>query len=354
MTNAQQKKWRLLRTYLARHPLWCTWQVTYRCDFRCSFCHYWCDKMAHQPEQTVDDFARGSAKLARWGTLLISLAGGEPLLRDDIVDVVQAVGRWHFPFITTNGYHVDEKLARELFNAGLWGISVSIDYADADKHDHARGVQNAYNRAVKALETFSGSRCYPWQRVNLMMVLLNDNLDQVEPLLQLAGRYDAYLMIQPYSVLKTGSAHFRYQPREGISQYLLNLKQKYPNFLSNQQFLSKFDVALDGGIPNCAAGKAFFNIDSTGEIAICVEKRDRAIANLYNDEITTIGRRLRQKSMDNRCQQCWYNCRGEVESLYHIYGLYKSLPTWIFNWGRPSSKGSEDGFSRKSLSESLV
>ena len=78
MTKAQQKKWRPLRTCPARRPLRCTWQVTCRCDFRCSFCHYWCDQMAHLPEQSIEDFTRGARKLARWGALLISLDGGVP------------------------------------------------------------------------------------------------------------------------------------------------------------------------------------------------------------------------------------------------------------------------------------
>ena len=335
MTTAMEKKLRLLRTYLARHPVWCAWQVTYRCDFRCGFCHYWCDEMAHLPEQSLEQFRQGSAKLARWGTLLISLAGGEPMQRDDIVDIVEAVGRWHFPFITTNGYQIDEKLARELFAAGLWGISISIDYAQAARHDRARGVRGCYERAVQALELFCQARRFPWQRVNLMCVLLHDNLDQIEPLLQLAARHKAYFMVQPYSELKTGSTKFRYKNRSGIGEYLVNLRQKYPNFLSNPLFLSHFDTALDGGVPNCAAGRAFFNIDSIGDIAICVEKRHQPIANLYVDDITTISRRLRQHSRDNHCKQCWYNCRGEVESLYHIYGLLKSLPTWLFDHGQP-------------------
>jgi MoaA/NifB/PqqE/SkfB family radical SAM enzyme len=341
MTSALEKKLRLLRTYLARHPLWCAWQVTYRCDFRCRFCHYWCDEMGNQPEQTLAEFQRGSAKLAQWGTLLISLAGGEPMLRDDIVEIVEAVGRWHFPFITTNGYQVDEKLAAELFAAGLWGISISIDYAQAQQHDRARGVEGAYERAVQALELFSRARRWPWQRVNLMCVLLDDNLDQIEPLLKLARRYDAYFMVQPYSVLKTGSRQFRYPDRIGVGEYLVGLRQKYPNFLSNPLFLSRFDAALDGGVPNCAAGKAFFNIDSTGDIAICVENRHQPIANLYRDDMSTISRELRQSSRNNRCMQCWYNCRGEVESLYNLYGLVKSLPTWLFDNGRPRMKNKQ-------------
>lgn len=291
--------------------------------------------MGRATEQTVEQFEEGSRKLARWGTLLISLAGGEPLLRSDIVDIVRAVGRWHFPFLTTNGHKVDRDLAEALFGAGLWGVSVSIDYADAGRHNRARGVSDAYERALHALECFSRARRYPWQRVNVMAVLLDDNLEEMERLIQLAASYDAYFMVQPYSVMKTGDPRYRARHEGGVSGHLLGLRRQYGNFLSNPRFLSQFDHALNGGVPGCAAGRAFFNIDSTGDIAICVEERDEPVANLYRDDPTTIAQRLRAGSCDNHCRKCWYNCRGEVESLYNVGGLLQSLPTLLFDQGRP-------------------
>lgn len=290
--------------------------------------------MGRLPEQSVTQFADGARKLAQWGSLLISLAGGEPLLRRDLPEVVRAVAQWHLPFITTNGYLATPALARELFDAGLWGVSVSLDYADAERHDAARGRSHAYQRAVEALKLFSAARRYPWQRVNLMAVLLDDNLDQVEALIQLAAAHNAFFMIQPYCEMKTGD--LRYKPRGGsISKHLLELRSRYSNFLSNPHFLSRYDEALTRGVPGCAAGRAFFNIDSTGDIAICVEERARPIANLYTDSMYTVGARLRTAGAANRCYRCWYNCRGEVESLYSAKGLLKNLPIWLFDHGRP-------------------
>jgi len=47
---------------------------------------------------------------------------------------------------------------------------------------------------------------------------------------------------------------------------------------------------------------------------------------------------MRQASRVNRCRCCWYNCRGEVESLYQPYGLFRSLPTYLFDRGRAPEK----------------
>lgn len=180
--SAVHKKIQLFRTWATGNPVWCAWQVNYRCNFRCWFCHYWRDPMGDEPELPVEGFRRGAAKLAELGTLLVSLAGGEPLARPDIVEVVRAVGRWHFTFLTTNGWFVTRELAEELFAEGMWGASISIDYADPERHDQRRGMPGAFERALAAIEHFSRARRHKWQRVNWMAVLLEDNLDQLEPM----------------------------------------------------------------------------------------------------------------------------------------------------------------------------
>ena len=337
MLSSFTKKTRLLRTWTAGHPLWCAWQVTYRCNFRCSFCGYWHDPMGQEPEPTVKDYAIGARKLASYGSMFISLAGGEPLLREDLPDIAREIAHFHLPFVTTNGWLATPELAEELMAAGLWGVSISIDYADPAKHDTARGMNGAWEQAWRAVEMFARARKYDYQRVNVMAVLLRDNLDDFQTLLEMAAEHRAYFMVQPYGYLKTGS-HAHEHNDGPVATRLLELWKSHQNFLSNPHYLGKFDQFLNGGIPNCRAGRAFFNIDSTGDIAICVENRKKPIANLLRDSRHTIRDRLRAASRNNPCTQCWYNCRGEVESLYKPRSLLMSLPSFIHNRGAAKGK----------------
>ena len=336
MLSSLEKKLRLVRTYTAGHPLWAAWQVTYRCNFRCKFCNYWKDPMGKLPEPGIEKYALGAKKLASFGTMLISLAGGEPFIRKDLPQIVSEIAQDHMPFVTTNGWLVNQQNARAVFDAGLWGVSVSIDYANPAQHDASRGKQGAWEQAVRALEYFANARRFDYQRVNLMCVLLDDNIDQLEDLMQLARKYHAYFMVQPYSFMKTDSHEFT--PAAGVSDKLIKMWKRNRNFLSNPEYLKKFDQFLAGGIPGCKAGRAFYNIDSTGDIAICVENKSRPIANLYRDASSQISRQLKRASKNNTCTCCWYNCRGEVESLYKPKSLFMSLPTLIFNNGKADGK----------------
>ena len=334
MFSPTEKKWRLFRAWASRHPVWCAWQVTYRCNFRCRFCHYWRDPMGRQPEPAAADYALGARKLASYGTLLVSLAGGEPLLRDDLPEIVAQVGRYHFPFVTTNGWLVTPRTARDLMAAGVWGVSVSIDYADAARHDAARRMDGAWRQAWRAVELLSAARVHKFQRVNVIAVLMADNIDEMPRLLEMAAERKAYFMVQPYGFRKTGSRAYEHN-NGAAAPRLLELHRRWGNFLSNPYYLGRFDEYLGGGVPGCRAGRSFFNIDSAGDIAICVEQRDRPVANIIRDSSQIIHRRLRAAAGDNRCTDCWYNCRGEIESLYRPLALLKSLPTLFLDHGVP-------------------
>jgi hypothetical protein len=56
------------------------------------------------------------------------------------------------------------------------------------------------------------------------------------------------------------------------------------------------------------------------------------VANIYRHGPQTIVAKLSAAAAGNRCTDCWYNCRGEVENLYDPKGLIKSLPT-LFKTG---------------------
>lgn len=330
------KKFKIFSRFFMGRPVWCTWQVTYRCNFRCTFCDYWKCRVTPSDELSVVDIERGSRNLARISSLMISIGGGEPFMRPDLPRIIEALARYHMPLITTNGWFVTKETARDAYRAGLWGASVSLDYANEEKHDRARGMKGAYRRALKALEYLAGERCGRFQRVNVMAVLMRDNADEIEPLIRLAARYGAFFMVQPYCNLKGGEKEFT--PDRAVGEHLLTLRKKYENFISNEYFLERFNLARDGGVPGCKAGKGFFNIDNFGRVAKCVEDLEHPLGSIVSDPALEILSRLNAAWRANTCRSCWYNCRGEIEALYNPRGFLKAMPVVLSTWSHTRRK----------------
>lgn len=276
-------------------------------------------------ELTVSDFASGARKLKRIGTMIVSLAGGEPLIRKDLPEIVGVVSAYHFPFITTNGWLVTAEKARRLFESGLMGAAVSIDFPEKKKHDENRGKEGAFEKAVQAVKHFVEAKNNRFQRVDVTAVLLKENLDQIEKLIILSKSLGAEFTLQPYSDLKTVRSEGDFYVDREVSEDLLKLKRKYSNFKSSDEYLKRFDQFFTGAVDHCQAGRLFFNIDQKGDIAKCVEDLKNPIGNIKTIEPEEMRSKLLRKQMENNCACCWYGCRGEVECFYTWKGLKNSM-----------------------------
>lgn len=313
------KEFGFFKTFIARRPVWCSWQVTHHCNFRCVFCAAW-KKRDSGGEQTLAEIEQSAVNLARIGTMVVSMTGGEPLLRRDLPAVVRAISRHHFVFVSTNGSLVTRESARALAEAGLWGVGVSLDYADPQRHDAARGSEGAHRQAVEALRILQEARIGGRPRVNLMMTLMHDNLEDIPELAELSRRFGCSFRVQPYSDLKTGNTKLRHQLP--VAQKLLGLRRRFSNFATNPVVLEKFDAALSSGVPGCVAGRYMLNIDPAGRVAKCPEDQAHPVGHILNDDGKTLVRRLRERHHSNTCKACWYNCRSEIEVCYTVRGMF--------------------------------
>ncbi|MCX7050051.1 MAG: radical SAM protein [Candidatus Sumerlaeota bacterium] len=306
---------RLARGFLTSRFIHCNLQVTYRCNFRCQICDFWKTEHNAAEELTLDDIRLIGRKLNRLGTFIVSLAGGEPLMREDLYDIIRILNAAnHFPILITNGWFVDEALAKDILRAGLQEISVSVDYADPKKHDEQRGMEGSWERAMRALELLHKHRPDRRNRVHLISVLMDDNLEDVEPLIRLAKEIGVTYMINLYS-WNRGAKKTRL-PSEKVTQYLLSLKKKYPEFVTLTTYIEHLDQAIaEGGIGNCQAGKLLLNIDDKGAVARCTEPLDEPVGNILTDDIYAIRDRLHQVQRERVCAQCWTSCRGFAESM---------------------------------------
>src|SRR5690606_38419650 len=106
-----------------------------RCDFRCVYCM--AEEMTFLPRHEIlslEELYRVAAAFVSLGVKKIRLTGGEPLVRRNILSLVQRLGA--IPnlelVLTTNGSQL-VKMAQPLKDAGVRRLNISLDSLDRDR-----------------------------------------------------------------------------------------------------------------------------------------------------------------------------------------------------------------------------
>lgn len=157
-----------LKTGWSLCPDFVTFLITKRCNYKCQRCS------AHSPEETksaglsfkeitTNDCKKVIDEISFFKPV-IYFCGGEPTLRDDLVELIRYIKKKRmFCAMTTNGSLLKERLTRDLVDSGIDFISISLD-GDKTVHDKVRGVPGAYEdvvNGIKQLKRFRQNRTIP-------------------------------------------------------------------------------------------------------------------------------------------------------------------------------------------------
>jgi MoaA/NifB/PqqE/SkfB family radical SAM enzyme len=130
-------------------PTYCVWELTLACNLRCGHCGSRAGK-ARPDEMSTEECLGVVRALADLGCEVITLSGGEPTLRKDWYVIAKEIReQGMIPNMVTNGYEMDELLARQFKEAGLSNVAVSIDGPE-DIHDQIRG-KRTFKRTIESL-----------------------------------------------------------------------------------------------------------------------------------------------------------------------------------------------------------
>jgi radical SAM protein with 4Fe4S-binding SPASM domain len=148
-------------------PYVISWNLTYRCNLACEHCYLdaggtplvGTENFADRSELGTAECFKVIDEIAVFAPeCLTILTGGEPLLRRDILEIVErAAERGLWVVVGTNGVRLTENLARRLAEAGARGLSLSLDALDPDRHDRFRNVRGAWRNTVEGAEILNGT-----------------------------------------------------------------------------------------------------------------------------------------------------------------------------------------------------
>lgn len=172
-------------------PSWCTYLVTYRCNARCQMCDSW--RIRPGDELTVENVSNVFEKIGRLD--VVRLTGGEPFLREDMLEIAEAVRRASAPLVihvTTNGSFPERvvEMVRRFSKPSLLRFMVSFDGLP-DEHDRNRGQDVTFEQALTTVRRLAELRAAHGLEVSANHTVISPrSLDDNAGLRRLLGELD--------------------------------------------------------------------------------------------------------------------------------------------------------------------
>ncbi len=129
------------------------WEITRNCNLSCIHCRASADMGPHAGELETHACFNLLDEIAEVGSPIVILTGGEPLLRQDIFKIAcYGTNKGLRMVMAPNGTLITESYAKQMADAGIQRISISLDGASKEMHDTFRGVQGAFEGAINGIK----------------------------------------------------------------------------------------------------------------------------------------------------------------------------------------------------------
>jgi len=183
-----------------RAPRIVAWEITRSCNLACAHCRAAAHSAPYPGELTLEECKCVMDDIASISDPILILTGGEPLMRDDIWDIIdyaRSVGLR--PVIGTNGTLIDDACAAQIAAHGIPRVSVSLDFPTAEAQDAFRGKHGAFDEALTGIRNLRAHGVEV--QVNTTITKMNSHL--VDDMHALALAEDA-AAFHPFLLVPTG------------------------------------------------------------------------------------------------------------------------------------------------------
>ena len=162
-------------------PVTASLKVTENCNSRCVTCDYW--KSQYQDVMSTEDIVQLINKLAELGITHLGLTGGEPLLREDLFEILKyaETDAFHGLALSTNGLLV-KKRHEEINRSPINHLSVSIDGLE-QTNDAIRGIKGSFKLV------FEGLSLIEKKSIAIVTTLNRESANELEPLIDMAHSF---------------------------------------------------------------------------------------------------------------------------------------------------------------------
>ena len=275
------------------------------CDAGCEHCSFFA--AVEEPGRHVLDLAEMKHLIAQaqeLGVSVINLVGGEPLLREDLPEILRAVDKeLSTTVLFTNGSRLAERAA-ELAAAGLDSVFVSIDAAEAEAHDRFRRSPGLF---VKALEGIRRARALGLSTgFSVTMTPESHAAGELDRIMDLARRRGVHEVLV-FDALPTG----RYAGREdlvGDRTWVERMMQGAARHHRDPKApgLTFFAHVTSHRSVGCSCGTSYFYISPYGDLMSCDFNHAR-FGNVLEQPLWQLWEGLTTRR--EFCQAKWGGCK---------------------------------------------
>lgn len=133
----------MLSAMLNEHGMW-------NCNQKCLHCYACGQKQAEVKELSTTDWKKIIDKCKLVGIPQLTFTGGEPTLRSDLAELIK-YSQWFVTRVNTNGVLLSESLCKELYNANLDSIQITLYSSNKEEHNHLVGAKN-FEKTVSGIK----------------------------------------------------------------------------------------------------------------------------------------------------------------------------------------------------------
>ena len=319
--------------------------ATYRCNLRCSMCELYkrpaeyekagkCELSTSEMKRVIDDFAAIR-------TAGIGFTGGEPLLRQDMIELIAyAKSKGMITHMSSNGFAINEATAKKIMKSGLDAIGFSLDGSTKETHDGIRGVNGSYDRVINAISIFNKLNKTAKKKIIIIVVTVISTLnlheikDIVYKLKKMGVDKISFIPFHDIGVLsdstpKMGRHKIRREELEKLDEVideLAMIRKKESIIDSSEGYLRMFKYCFrdrPSPVP-CYAGYATLAIDGYGDIYPCFPFAEIGlkghVTNVRDIRLKDYWKSKKMQGVRDSirdCRKCYWNNQAEINLLFY-------------------------------------
>lgn len=311
-----------------KSPIYVQFALTKNCNLHCKMCGA-VDARKNEKDLNLDEIEQLSNVLDKLGVGVIILTGGEPFLRTDLPEIIKIFSRRKFEVrLQTNGVLATEEKVKEVINAGLKDVTISLDTLDPKKQDCICNSKNVWYKIINSLALFSQYLPEKGSMSMINTVVSKINIKEIPQVVKFTTKIGFYNSIIPIHLSTTPGFILRKEAQalaftqkdfldiEKIYSILTKMKKLGYNVHNTYKFLEESVEFLKYKkiYWECDSPYLYFSISPQGYFLPCLDLSG-AKSMLDSDFIQVYKSKEFQQKIRKQvksCPGCMYACYPEI------------------------------------------